>query len=373
MANLLFYFALNTLSMKKFLLYLLLFLLFLILIPIFYFQFSECGISPFSCGDYTNKTPAKTQKISLGSGPEDMAIDTSMGYSRIIVSCTQRRKAPPRTGGFYAINPRDNSTFQFQIEPADFKIHPHGIDVVTIDSIPYLYAISHDQEGANWRHRVFRFEVKENILILDKQHIMEDELMSVPNDLDVLEDGSFYATNYVPNMNPTESTKAILGIKNGSIVHYDGKGNWKIILDKMCYPNGIWVNPEKEYLLVANGGCQEVLRYKINQGKVNSSDKLSTKSHQVNIPIGDNLMLDNQGILWVSAHPCPLKFLNHAKDPNEKSPMQIFALDPMTLKTNKIFQNNGELISAASTVLHINNRLYISQVFDPFVLVLEGY
>lgn len=36
------------------------------------------------------------------------------------------------------------------------------------------------------------------------------------------------------------------------------------------------------------------------------------------------------------------------------------------------FQNNGDLISAASTALFINNRLYISQVFDPFVLVVEG-
>ena len=37
----------------------------------------------------------------------------------------------------------------------------------------------------------------------------------------------------------------------------------------------------------------------------------------------------------------------------------------------KVFQNNGDLISAGSTTLFHNGRLYISQVFDPFVLVVE--
>lgn len=55
---------------------------------------------------------------------------------------------------------------------------------------------------------------------------MENVLMSVFNDLDVLFDGSFYVSNYVLNMNLNEVIKVVLGIKMGSIVYYDGKGNW---------------------------------------------------------------------------------------------------------------------------------------------------
>jgi len=83
-------------------------------------------------------------------------------------------------------------------------------------------------------------------------------------------------------------------------------------------------------------------------------------------------MLDNDGRLWVTAHPCPLDFLAHSDDAEANSPIQIFMIDPVTLDVNNVFQNNGELISAASTALFIDNRLYISQVFDPFVLVVEG-
>ena len=83
-------------------------------------------------------------------------------------------------------------------------------------------------------------------------------------------------------------------------------------------------------------------------------------------------MMDNQGVLWTTSHPCPLKFLDHIKDSKAPSPSQVFAIDPMTLKSNLIFQTEGELISAASTVLRLEDRLYISQVLDPFVLVVNG-
>jgi hypothetical protein len=311
------------------------------------------------------------QRIEVGSGPEDMAVDVSMGYERIIVSCDERRKDQTKIGAFYGINPQDNSAFQFKIIPTDFQLHPHGIDVVTIDSVPWLYAISHELDEGEMHHRVYRFEIKNDSLLLDKEQVMEHELMNVPNDLDVLDDGSFYASNFVPSMDPMESTKAILGMKRGSVVHYDGKGNWELALTEMCYPNGIWVDTKQDYFYVANGGCQEVAKYKITGGKIDPNSKESTKQHGLQIPIGDNLLLDNEGVLWTAAHPCPLNFLEHAEDINKKSPMQVFSIDPSTLKSQMTFQNNGELISAASTVLRLNGQLYISQVFDPFVLVVK--
>ena len=358
--------------MKKILLYLFLFLILLVLLPLLYFQFSDCGVSPLSCGDYTTKGTPTTTKIRVGSGPEDMALDQSTGSPRIIVSCDERRESQADIGGFYSIDLNDNTTTPLQIIPSDFEIHPHGIDVVTIDSIPYLYAISHDGKGLETTHRIVRFKINNDSLVLDENTILQHTLLTGPNDLDVLEDGSFYVSNPMPSNDPMESTKSILGIGNGNVLHYDGQGKWQVVLEDMCYPNGVWVNHEKGYLLVANGGCREVARFAIKEGKVDQNDKLSTKSHSIDIPVGDNLLMDEEGVLWTAAHPCPLKFLDHLKDPAAPSPIQVFAMDPMTLKTNLVFQNNGELISAASTVLHWEDRLYISQVFDPFVLMVEG-
>ena len=82
--------------------------------------------------------------------------------------------------------------------------------------------------------------------------------------------------------------------------------------------------------------------------------------------------MDNNNRLWVTAHPCLLDFVAHSENSDEKSPTQIYTIDPTTLEVNNTFQNNGDLISAASTALYINNRLYLSQIFEPYVLMVEG-
>ena len=358
--------------MKKLLLTLLIIFSLLSLSIFLYFQLSDCGIAPWSCGDYGSKKEWQTKKLSVGSGPEDMAIDKSTGIIRIIVSCAERRKDNPKLGVFYQINPADNAVTPMDILPANSGIMPHGIDVVTIDSIPFLYAISHEEIDGTKAHKIYRFKINQNQLLLDEKFTLEHSMLTGPNDIDVLEDGSFYVTNPMPNNNNMESTKSILGVKNGTVLHYDGRGNWTTVLKEMCYPNGIWVNQKKGYLTVANGGCQAIERFPIENGKVVASKKVSTKDLGINIPIGDNLMMDNQGVLWTAAHPCPLKFLSHAQDSEALSPSQVFAIDPNTMKSGLVFQTNGELVSAASTALRIDNRLYISQVFNPFVLVVEG-
>ena len=357
--------------MKKILLSLLTILILISLSFTLYLWLSDCGVSPFRCGEYPTNPDTNTKRINVGSGPEDMAIDNSLGHPRIIVSCDERRPDKEKIGGFYAIDINTNQSYEMNIVPANFEIYPHGIDIVTIDSTTYLYAISHHQEGDTWRHPVFRFAIKGNTLVLDESQTFENALMNVPNDLDVLSDGSFYATNYVPNMNPIEQTKAILGFKNGSIVHYDGQGNWQIAAKDFCFPNGIYVDESKNQLYVANGACHEVLRYEIAAGKINTASKKSTLQHGQKITIGDNLLLDDKGRLLVAAHPCPLDFVAHTENSNENSPTQIFAIDPMTMKNKSIFQNNGDLISAASTAIQINNRLYLSQIFNPYILMVD--
>ena len=356
--------------MKKILSSILALLALIILGFTLYLWISDCGVSPFRCGNYPTQNGINTQKIAVGSGPEDMAIDNSLGQPRIIVSCDERRQGQTKKGGFYGIDIATNQSYELNIEPSDFEIYPHGIDIVTIDSTTYLYAISHHQDGDAWQHPVVRFIIQGNTLVYNTTY--ENQLMSVPNDLDVLSDGSFYATNYVPNMDEIEQNKAILGIKNGSIVHYDGKGGWQIAAKDLCFPNGISVDESNNLLYVTNGACHEVLQFTIEGGIINTATRQSTIKHGQKITLGDNLLVDNQGQLWVTAHPCPLDFLAHSTDSKKKTPIQIFTIDPITLKTNTAFQNNGSLISAASTALFVNNHLYISQVFDPFVLVVEG-
>lgn len=360
--------------LKKILLIIVAFFALLIIGSFVYFEFAECGISPYRCGDYSMEKDFETEKITVGPGPEDMAIDTSQGFERIIVSCTERRRATnPEYGGFYGIHPNDHSTFEFTTVPSDLNIHPHGIDIVTIDSTPWLYAISHDLVEEKLVHRIFRFEIRKDSLILDEQNILEHPKMKAPNDLHVLNDGSLYATNYLDTISAYSQNLSALGARTGSLVYFDGKDSWEIVADDFCYPNGVWVNEEGSNLVLANGGCKEVLNFNVSEnGALDTKNVKSTKAHDIEIPLGDNFVLDNQGRLWTTNHPCPLKFLGHKNNSASPSPIQVFKIDPTTLKSEMVYQNNGESISAASTAIFLNGNLYISQVFDPFVLVLKN-
>ncbi|MEM6321363.1 MAG: SMP-30/gluconolactonase/LRE family protein [Bacteroidota bacterium] len=357
--------------MKKILLAFLAVIAFSLLATILYFQLSDCGVAPWSCGDYTPRKQWATQKIAVGAGPEDMAVDTSMGYPRIIISCSERRADKKQIGTFYQFRPSDTIAAPMTVLPRNLTIQPHGIDVVTINNIPFLYAVSHDVVGRVKTHRIYRFRINRDALILDNNFTLEHPLLTGPNDIDVLEDGSFYVSNPSPSDEEIESTKAILGVKNGTVLHYDGKGKWTTALKDMCYPNGVLVNQKAGYLMVANGGCQSVEKFPIQNGQVVASEKSSTNVHGIDITVGDNLLMDKAGNVWTTTHPCPLKFLNHAKEETASSPTQVFKVDPNTMKSELVFQTNGELISAASTALYLDNQLFISQVFDPFVLVVD--
>ncbi len=358
---------------KKILLALLALLFLLFLFSYIYFEFADCGISPYGCGDFSMTENFETTKISVGSGPEDMAIDTSQGFDRIIVSCTERRENDhPDYGGFYGINPQTEETFEFTIVPSDLVIHPHGIDIINMDSTHWLYAITHDILDGKMTHRVMRFEIQKDTLWLDQNHILQNPKMMAPNDLHVLADGSFYATNYLDTISSYSQTITVLGAKTGTIVYFDGKDKWELINEAYCYPNGIWVDKEEAALVLANGGCKEILKYKIiGKGNLDLENVVSSKTY-LEIPIADNFIEDIQGRLWTVNHPCPLKFTGHAKSSENHSPIQVYSLDQKTLEPHLVYQNNGETISAASTALNLNGNLYISQVFDPFVLVIKN-
>ena len=107
--------------MKKRLSYFAVAILILILIPISYFEFSDCGIAPWDCGEYPTQQDWNSQKIRVMDGPEDMAIDTSIGSTRIIVSCSARRGDKSASGGFVQINTNTNVAKALTIVPEGLR------------------------------------------------------------------------------------------------------------------------------------------------------------------------------------------------------------------------------------------------------------
>jgi arylesterase/paraoxonase len=81
----------------------------------------------------------------------------------------------------------------------------------------------------------------------------------------------------------------------------------------------------------------------------------------------DNITLDSDGSIWITSHPKLLAFASYAKNPNNLSPSQVFKLETKGSNdfiVEEVYLNNGEEISASSTALQVNGRIYIGCVFE---------
>ena len=336
-----------------------------------YFTWNKCGISPIVCADYSPLKTYETLKIGTGQGPEDMALDKNGNSFRLIISCSSRR-GEQQNGGFYALEIDSDRSYPLSVIPTDIEIQPHGISIATMDSTKWLYAISHDVIDDQKVDRILRFELKDSLLLHDDQFELRDSLLQIPNDLHVLENGTMYVSNYLKKGTFVESLLSSMGKKTGDIVYYDTKGQWHKVIDNLCFPNGIYVDEESHQLYFANGGCKELIRVNLREnGQIISETWTSTIDSGQEIIIGDNLLIGENGYIWVTSHPCTLKFSEHSQDAKNLSPTQVFKVDKQSMIPELAYQNNGKQISGGSTAIYLDSRIYISQVFEPFILRVQ--
>ncbi len=321
---------------------------------------------------YSYDKPHKVQRIYTGSGPEDMALDTLSETPRLLVSCDDRRNAYS-FGGIFSIDLKTEISKRMTIirQPENFSFYPHGIDMAVLDSIPHLFVISHNpsdatQAVAGFEHLIYRFRIQGDTLIW--QETLSDPALKAPNDLFATDDGQLYVTNYMAGFGFWHKVNALLfSGKGGSLAHYDGAGNWQIVLHDLQYPNGVLVNEDKLFLSTTTGS--QFLEYKIATDGTLSD----TPEQQVALTGGDNITLDEHGKLLTTSHPVGLAFMQHAGNSKKHSPIVIYQIDPQNFTTKMLYQNSGKTISAASTAIWWKDALYISQVFEPYVLKVEYF
>ena len=127
----------------------------------------------------------------------------------------------------------------------------------------------------------------------------------------------------------------------------------------MKYPNGVHLIEDTLYVSTTIGN--KIYKcYKDVKGKWKSKKVCKVKG-------GDNFTEYN-GNLLVTSHPKLIKFIKHYRNSEKCYPSLVYLIDVKTGKEEVIYSNKGEQISACSTALMYKGKLYLSQVFEPFVL-----
>ncbi len=308
-----------------------------------------------------------SRQIPVGAGPEDLLLDTFGQNARLLVSCDARRKGEPAQAGIWAIDLESQTPRELprQAEPADLAFHPHGIDISAAPenstAQAMLYVISHDDERD--LHEVLLYEVHSGHLLFSER--WSDPLLVSPNALSVLDDGTVLVTN--DSGKRGSYTEALFKRRRSNVVARSAQsGQWSVAADDLAYANGICSRAQDVF--VATTRQNRIFSYRWDP----ASAQLSERQELAKVRGADNLRWDGHHLL-VPGHPSILAFVRHAGSAKRSSPVEVWRVDSRgPSPAELIYADRGKTISGAATALRYKDKIYLSQVFDPFVLVLEG-
>lgn len=319
-----------------------------------------------ACVSIPQNTHNKFNRIATGVGPEDILLDTlSTTKGRLLVSCNDHRlKEEAPNGNIYAIDLEEDSLSSYKLErtgePDGHDFHPHGFDLVRQKGKVYLYIVSHDEK--NFTHYVYKYEVAGKKLKFEKAY--KNPLMNSPNTVVALKDGGFYISN--DQKKRGDQMALLFSAKTGSLVFCDEDGGWARVASKLAYPNGLYITTKERYLYASTTRQHQVFKYTIRpDGNLVNREKVTK------ITGGDNIRLSQNKELLIPAHLRALKFVAHAKDSSKLSPSVVYSVNMKNGERITAYSNGGEQISGASTAVEYKGNLYISQVFQPFILQVK--
>lgn len=297
-------------------------------------------------------------------GPEDLFFDTIGGDSFLWVSCDPRRDTEEGFGEIMLVpscaNCIDAGIQANNVvrtgEPEGLIFHPHGIWVGEVKGQKMLYVISHDNEGQT--HSIYQYAV--NGAVLEWVRAYHSPLLISPNSVMAFPDGSLLVTN--DSRKRDSKIEKLLAKKVCTIVYFSPEGEASIAADHITYANGINYRGQDVYISSTTGN--RLLHYQFADGKLTHPEKVCR------LPGPDNIRWHKNN-LTIACHPRSFAFIRHVNHADKPSPSQIYEVDPATGKRTILYAERGTHIPAASTGIVVGDQLWMGQVFNPWLQVVD--
>jgi arylesterase/paraoxonase len=320
-----------------------------------------------SAGEFKTLEPhfAGTCTLVAGiPGAEDITIHPRTGVAYISSADRRSVLAGGRArGGLYAYDLKASSPQAQNLTPdAGQDFHPHGLSLyVGEDGRDALYVINH----AGGRHSIEIYDLAG--VGLSKRETLSDPLLVSPNDLVAVGRDRLYVTNdhgSAPGF--ARQTEDYLRRSIANVVFYDGE-RFALAASGLRYPNGVNVRRDCETLYVASTTGGSVFAFRIDPGSGALRDRRA-------IAIGsgvDNIEVDQEGDLWIGAHPKLLTFVRHTGDASRLAPSQVIRVrdpDADAPRVEEVLLSLGENLSGSSVAAVQGDRLLVGSVMDDGIL-----
>lgn len=296
--------------------------------------------------------------ILIAPGVEDIVIDSESGT--LYVSAYNRRTTGDKNG-IYALDPHNPQQTRLVSVDAPTDFQPHGISFWSDGINKRLFAVNHRKDG---NEVVEIFDVGNEGDLAHRETVKFDAMHS-PNDIQAVGPKAFYVTNDKGAKGGALSTiLSYLGITHSSVAFYDGGGG-HIVAKELSYANGISISADGQFVYVAESMPRSLRVYSRNV----STNELSPVK---DIPLNsapDNIDVDENGQLWIGAHPNVFKYLAYKKDPTKLAPSHVFKVNPQNGKITDIYYDDGENYRASTVAVSYGGHYFVGSVYEDRVLM----
>ena len=320
----------------------------------------------------TPVSPGLCKPIPGIQGPEDFEVDAA--HDSLIVSSTNRRapkNAPDPRDGLYLLKLSDLSAPPVRLDGVPKDFHPHGISLYRApDGGESLMAINHRSDGSQ-AVEIFDLSYDNGTAKLAARSSIGGGLLVSPNDLFAVGPDRFYVSNdHVTKTGLGRFAEDDLLWPHADLLYFNGT-NFRIPVQAMAFPNGVYVTPDGTHLYIAVTGERRLIAMSREPffGNLTQIGSLSLPMRP------DNITADAQGRLIIAGHPGLVRVNRFRADASKPSPSEVVrvTLDKSDVPSGyeTIFADDGGLIGASSVAAVVGKRLLIGSVLDNKLLVCE--
>lgn len=324
-------------------------------------------------------------------GVEDLAVHPVTGIAYLAANNrrkTLRGEVDPDVGIYMLDLKNKDQKKPVKMILQNFETHeddffPHGIGLLIVDKTEVrdlLFMISHSSSGKD----------VVDIFLIGSDRLTWYDRISHPlfkslNDIAPFGTRAFYVTNdhqYFSATHPGVALEEFSGICKGNVVLFDGPvARTEIVLDNLCFPNGVILSPNKKYIYVA----ESITGNLVIAGRFNNA---SLSAPILSVPI--NTMVDNINIspkspneLYIAGHPNGMVFAKHmmfggnsysdiVKVTIGDDPTKQAVINSKTkVEVTRLLQSDGSDISGSSVAGAFGDTMVIGSVFDDHILVCK--
>ena len=302
----------------------------------------------------------RCEKITIGPGTEDFAL-----LGNTIYVSSHERRGWKVAGDIFAFDLKSRKVKKMVRtgEPTNLFFAPHGIDTFKNGGDTLLYVVNHGAEMNDNDHSILIYTIKDGNLEYLTQ--IRDELLNSPNDVSVTETGGFYVTN--DHGSRGSLWEVFWGLKRSKVLYCtmtaftpNAGAICRVATEGLAMANGVLAQSNKVYISATREG-------KVYEFARNTDGTLGAKTLIGEVPGPDNLFLDGAKVMTAS-HTSNWGFFRHSRSAENKAPSYVVAIEPGSPNVTGLYYSDGTEISAASGAFIYNGKLYISQVFEDFIL-----